>query len=180
MQLPRQSRREIHAAGFVAPKHQCHCHRRTQRGDERVDASPQGTSRVIGKQHHAVETARTATLLSPCAVTTTTSSAMSNNRSCDIHSLTMRHGAVMGPLQRDAGGEQQHRCVDGARLCTATIADTARNDIDAIDVEVASPRGSAGTCGPASSLSRYRLVACSTDSLTSVFTGLFVSHGSGL
>jgi hypothetical protein len=50
----------------------------------------------------------------------------------------MRHGAVMGLLQRDAGGEQQHRCVDGpgAWLCAATIADNDRNDIDAIDVDV--------------------------------------------
>jgi hypothetical protein len=68
-----------------------------------------------------------------------TTFATNDNRSCSIHLLTMRHGAVMGLLlQRDAGGEQQHRCVDGpgAWLCAATIADTDRNDIDAIDVDV--------------------------------------------
>jgi hypothetical protein len=44
-----------------------------------------------------------ATLLSRCAVTTTISCAMTAIPNCSIHSLTMRHGAVTGPLQRDAG-----------------------------------------------------------------------------
>jgi hypothetical protein len=46
------------ASALGAPKHQWQRHRRTQRGDELLDARLQGTSRVIGQQRHGVETAQ--------------------------------------------------------------------------------------------------------------------------